>query len=216
MATKTTPSATPARKGSASTEVVLGQAAQKISKAVAELNSAADTVNKLVSKSEELTLQVANKETQIAELHVQFEEKARQAEVEFELTMKANAEKLVTDYLREGGKVAVSTSDLEALKQELTAVKNGAEAETNKAVAIVANTLKSQYESEVKLLQSENRAVAVENTSKIAVLEDKNKFLDQQVTKLYAQLDAERAAGTERARAGSVGAINFGSDSNRK
>ena len=35
------------KKASASTEIVLGQAAQQISKAVNELNAATETVNKL-------------------------------------------------------------------------------------------------------------------------------------------------------------------------
>jgi hypothetical protein len=44
---------------------------------------------------------------------------------------------------------------------------------------------------------------------------EKNKFLEEQVTKLYQQLDAERAAGIERAKAGSIGNITVG-DTNRK
>ena len=65
------------------------------------------------------------------------------------------------------------------------------------------------------MLHSENKAIAAENASKIGVLAEKNKFLDEQVTKLYAQLDAERNAGIERAKAGSVGSINIG-DGTRK
>lgn len=132
---------TTTKKASASTEIVLGQAAQQIAKAVTELNAATSTVGQLVSQAEELTLQVANKESQIADLEVQYAEKARQAEVEFDL-------------------------------------------------------------------HSENKAVAAENSAKIGTLATQNKFLEEQVTKLYLQLDAERAAGIERAKAGSVGSIN--------
>lgn len=203
MAGKTT-----TKKGSVSTEAILGQAAQQITKAVSELNSATATVGQLVSQAEELTLLVSNKESQIAELEVQYAEKARQADVELDLSMKANAERVVSDYLRTNGKLAVTTSDWNSLQKELTDTKAGAEAETKKQVAQVANSLKSQYENDIRFLQSENKAVAAENASKIGVLAEKNAFLDQQVTKLYQQLDAERAASIQRAQASSVGSIN--------
>ncbi len=77
-----------------------------------------------------------------------------------------------------------------------------------KEVATVAATLKSQYENEIKLIHSENKAIAAENAAKIGTLATQNEFLQEQVTKLYAQLDAERSAGIERAKAGSVGSIN--------
>lgn len=210
MATKTT-----TKKASLTTEVVLGQAAQQITKAVSELNAATTTVTQLASQAEEMTLLVANKETQIADLEVQFAEKARQAEVEFELNMKANADRVLTEYLKSNGKVAVTTSEWTSLQKELADTKANAEAETHKRVSIAVNAAKAQYENDIKLLHSENKAVSVENSSKIGVLTEKNAFLEEQVTKLYKQLDAERAAGIERAKAGSVGSINVGS-SDRK
>lgn len=211
MATK--PTAT--KKASQSTEIVLGQAAQQIAKGVSELNSASATIAKLVQASEDLSLQVANKETQIAELDVQFAEKARQKEVELDLDFKANQDRVVTSYLTENGKVAISKTDLANLQKELSDTKANAEAVTKKEVAIVTSSLKSQYENEIKLIQSENNTKSVENASKIGTLTEKAAFLETQVAKLYQQLDAERAAGIERAKAGSVGSINVGAD-NRK
>jgi len=206
---------TTTKKASATTEMVLGTAAQQITKVVAEMNSAAATLNELTSKAEDLTLQVANKESQIAELDVLYVEKARQAEVNFDIEMKANADRVIADVLKANNKVAIPVSELTALQKELSDTKANAEAETKKQVAQVANSLKSQYENDIRFLQSENKAVAAENASKIAVSGEKNKFLEEQVAKLYQQLDAERAAGTERAKAGSVGQINVGSE-NRK
>lgn len=210
MAGKTT-----SKRTSVSSEVVFGQAAQQINKAVTELNNATKTVTQLVSQIDDLTLQVSNKEAQIAELSVQYAEKARQAEVEFELNMKANSERIVTEYLRANGKESILTSELKALRQELETVKANTEAETKRQVAEVTNMLKSQFENDLRFIQSENKAVAAENASKIGVLAEKNKFLEEQVTKLYTQLDAERAAGIERAKAGSIGNITVG-DTNRK
>lgn len=200
--------ATNTTKKSATTELVLGQAAQQIAKGVNELKSASETIAKLVSQSEDLSLQVANKEEAIAALEVQYAEKARQADVDLELSMKANTDRVVTAYLTENGKVAISKADLASLQKELADTKANAEAITKKEVAIVTNALKSQYESEIKLMQSENKAVGAENAANLKALVDKNALLESQVAKLYQQLDAERVAGIERAKAGSVGSIN--------
>ena len=136
------PKTTTSKKESASTELVLGQAAAQITKAVNELNSAVETVNKLALQAEDLTLKVANKETQIAELDTIFAEKSRQSEVEFDLNMKAHAERVVSTYLNASNKVAVPSSELSTLQKELSDTKAGAENETKRQVAIVSNSLK--------------------------------------------------------------------------
>lgn len=200
------------KKASVTTEIVLGQAAQQLSKVVAELKSATETISDLASKSEDLTLQVANKEEAIASLDVQYAEKARQADVDLELSMKANTEKVVNEHLSSIGKVSISKTDLVALQKELADTKANADAETKKQVAIVASTLKAQYENEIKLIHSENKSTAAENASQIGVLKEKNTFLEGQVAKMYQQMDAERSASIERAKAGSVGSINVTSD----
>jgi aspartyl/asparaginyl-tRNA synthetase len=205
MAGKTT---TPARKASVTTEVVLGKAAQQIAKAVSELNAATESVNQLASKTEDLTLQVANKEEAIAALEVEYNERKRQSDVDLQLTMKSSAERLVNEYLTSNGYVSISANELNSLRSELEQTKSTTEAQIKKEVATVASTLKSQYENEIKLIQSENKAISAENAAKIGTLATQNKFLEDQVTKLYLQLDAERAAGIERAKAGSVGSIN--------
>ncbi len=203
------------KKASTGTEIVLGQAAQQITKAVLELNNSVKTVNEMALKSEELTLLVANKEQQIAELAIEFEEKKRQLNVELDLSFKADTDTVVNSYLRSTGKEAISATELQSLRNELSETKANADAQTKKELAVVVNTLKSQYENEIKLIHSENKAIFAENASKIGVLAEKNKFLDEQVGKLYLQLDAERNAGIERAKAGSIGSINVG-DGSRK
>lgn len=203
------------KKASVTTELVLGQAAQQITKAVTELNGVTGTIGKLAAQAEELTLQVANKEEAIAALEVAYAEKERQLNVDLDLSFKANTERVVSEFLRSTGKVSISGEELQNLRQELAETKANADAETKKQVAQATASIKSDYENAIKLLHSENKAVAAENAAKIGTLGTQNSFLQEQVTKLYAQLDAERQAGIERAKAGSVGSINIG-DGNRK
>lgn len=210
-----TPKKTTTKKTSVTTEVVLGQAAQQITKAVNELNQAVNTVNELSSQVEELSLLVSNKEAQIEELDVIYAEKARQAEVDLNLRLKFNAENVVLNWLRENGKTTISQTDLDKLNSELATVKNSVETEVKKAIAQTTSTIKTQYENEIKLIHSENKAMTAENSAKIGTLTTQNKFLESQVEKLYSQLEAERAAGTERAKAASIGSINL-NEPNRK
>jgi hypothetical protein len=203
-----TPKSTPARKASANTEVVLGQAAAQIAKAVNELKAATATVSTLSDQSEQLTMLVANKEEAISALEVEYAEKRRQADVELDLSFRANQERVVTQWLTSNGYTSIATSELTTLRSDLDTARTNTEATVKKEVATIVATLKTQYENEIKLIHSENKAVAAENSAKIGTLATQNKFLEEQVTKLYLQLDAERAAGIERAKAGSVGSIN--------
>jgi len=203
-----TPKSTTARKASANTEVVLGQAAAQIAKAVNELKAATATVSTLSDQSEQLTMLVANKEEAISALEVEYAEKRRQADVELDLSFRANQERVVTQWLTSNGYTSIATSELTTLRSDLDTARTNTEATVKKEVATIVATLKTQYENEIKLIHSENKAVAAENAAKIGTLATQNKFLEEQVTKLYLQLDAERAAGIERAKAGSVGSIN--------
>ena len=203
-----TPKSTPARKASANTEVVLGQAAAQIAKAVNELKAATATVSTLSDQSEQLTMLVANKEEAISALEVEYAEKRRQADVELELSFKANQERVVNQWLTSNGYTSIATSELTTLRSDLDSARTNTETIVKKEVATVAATLKTQYENEIKLIHSENKAIAAENAAKIGTLATQNVFLEEQVTRLYAQLDAERSAGIERAKAGSVGSIN--------
>jgi hypothetical protein len=203
------------KKATASTELVLGQAAQQITKAVAELNGATASIGKLSAQAEELTLQVANKEDAIAALEIAYKEKERQLSVDLDLSFKSNTDGVVTEFLKSNGKVSISSEELQSLRQDLAETKANAEAEAKKQVAQATATIKSDYENAIKLLHSENKAVAAENAAKIGTLETQNSFLKEQVVTLYAQLDSERSAGIERAKAGSVGSINIG-DGGRK
>lgn len=203
------------KKATASTELVLGQAAQQITKAVNELVLATGTISKLSEQAEELTLLVANKEEAIASLDVQFNEKERQLSVDLDLSFKSNTDRVVTEYLKSTGKVSIQSVELDSLRQELHDVKTNINDQIKREVNSVVSGVKSDYENSIKLLHSENKAIAAENSSKIIVLAEKNKFLEEQTVRLYAQLDLERQAGIERAKAGAVGSINIG-DGTRK
>jgi F0F1-type ATP synthase gamma subunit len=97
---------------------------------------------------------------------------------------------------------------LNQLRSDLSEARSNTEAQVKREVTEIATKLKTQYENEIKLIHSENKAIAAENAAKMGSLSTQNKFLEDQVVKLYDQLNSERQAGIERAKAGSVGSIN--------
>ena len=197
-----------AKKSNATTEVVIGQAAQQIAKATVELKNAFAQIEGLEEKSESLSLVVAGKEEKIAELDAEYAEKLRQKDVDLELQFKQNQENVVIKHLSEQNKVAISKAELNELRKELEVAKTDNLVSINEAVKAERNALTTSHEATIKLLQAEHKTATIENSAKISSLEEKNTFLQEQVDKLYSQLNAERDASIERAKAGSVGAIN--------
>ena len=202
------------RKTSTTAELVVGAAAQNIVKAIAELKSAADGVSKLAETSEALTLQLANKEAEIANLviakddtikalDVTYAEKERQLKVDLELSFKSNTKSVVDNYLASVRETSISTAELKTLRDSLAEATASSDKAISTAVATAVNAVKAQYESELKLIHAENKAVTASITAKLASLESENTSLSTQNDKLYNQIDLERAAGIERAKASS-------------
>lgn len=197
-----------ARKTNVATETVIGASAQALSKAVTEFKSAIAHVDGLEDRAAELSLQVANKTAEIEGLDTTYAEKLRQKEVEFGLQFKENSEKVVNEHLSANGKVAISKEDLKTLQSDLETAKSNTKKEVEAAVATVGNKMKSEHESAIKLLEANHKTNTIESTSRITTLTEKNEFLQKQVDQLIEQLNAERQASIERAKAGAVGAIN--------
>lgn len=212
MSTKpTTPGAkATAVKKSVTAEIVMGKAAQDLNKAVAEAMKATEGLGALVSHSEELTLTISNQEAKIEELDIQFAEKERQLQLDLDLKMKGNAEATVQAYLASNKQRSISLQE----HQEMVDKIAGAEALLTKTVAAetakVRNEETSRFNNEKKLLEAQHAATEAKNNAAISVMEEKVKFLEQQNAQLIDQINEERKASIERAKAGSIGNINLG------
>ena len=200
----------PVAKKSVSAEIVMGKAAIDLNKAVAEAMKATEGLGTLVSQSEDLTLTISNQEAQIEELDIQFAEKERQLQLDLELKMKGSAEKTVQEYLASNKQRSISLQEY----QEMTEKIAGAEALLTKTVtaetAKVRNEETARFNNEKKLLEAQHAATEAKNNASISVMEEKVKFLEQQNENLLDQINQERQASIERAKAGSIGNINLG------
>jgi hypothetical protein len=204
-----------AKTKSDNTDVVISSAAAALVKATASIQEAFKSIDGLNETSETLTRDIASKKAEVASLDEQYQTKARQAEVDFNLKLQETKDKTVTEYLKSVGKEAVDTSIYRALQNELTKVVAERDAEVKKAVAIENSRLTRDFNSEKALLQSQFETSTAKQLAQIESLTERNGALSNEIAKLFKEIEAQRALTAEVAKAGSVGSINVGTPNNR-
>jgi hypothetical protein len=204
-----------AKTKSDNTDVVISSAAAALIKATASIQEAFKSLDGLNETAETLTRDIAAKKAEIASLDEQYQTKARQAEVDFNLKLQETKDKTVTEYLKSVGKEAVDTSIYRALQNELTKVVAERDAEVKKAVAIENSRLTRDFNSEKALLQSQFETSTAKQLAQIESLTERNGALSNEIAKLFKEIEAQRALTAEVAKAGSVGSINVGTPNNR-
>ena len=181
-----------AAKKSDNTDVVISSAAAALVKATASIQEAFKSVDGLNETAETLTRDIASKKAEVAGLDEQYQIKARQAEVDFNLKLQETKDKTVNEYLKSVGKEAILSTEYREIVANYARSVSERDAEVKKAVAIEQNRLLREYSAEKSLLISHN-----------------------EIAKLFREIEAQRALTAEVAKAGSVGSINVGTPNNR-
>ncbi|QIW88561.1 hypothetical protein [Pseudanabaena phage PA-SR01] len=204
-----------AAKKSENTDVVISNAAAALVKATASIREAFTSVDGLNEIAETLARDIAAKKAEVASLDEQYQTKARQAEVDFNLKLQETKDKTVTEYLKSVGKQAVLTSEFVELQQAYAKAISERDTEIKKAVAIENSRLTRDYNSEKALLQSQFETASAKQLAQIESLTERNSALSNDIAKLFKEIEAQRALTAEVAKAGSVGSINVGTPNNR-
>lgn len=201
----------PAKKSSVTTEVVMGKAAQDLHKAVAEAMKATEGLKTMVEESENLALKIANQESRIEELDIIFSEKERQLVLDLELKMKGRTEETVQAYLSSNNQRSISIEEFNQMEAKIKDADANLVKTVSAETAKVRNEESSRFNNELKLKEAQFAANEAKNNASISVLEGKVEFLEAQNRQLLDQINAERQASIERARAGAIGTLNVGS-----
>jgi hypothetical protein len=195
-------------KGTAKTEAIIGAASNKIVTATKSLNDAVATALKLTETLDENALKIADQEEKLANLQTEYQNKRTQQHIDLDLAYKADQKQFADQYLGANGLVAVEKDEYVALQQEVEDLKqNFAEkvkAEIGKAEGIANSKAKAAEE----LAQAKYEAKEAGNLAEIKNLQAQLNFANQQIQVWKTQLDEERKAGVERAKAGAVGTIS--------
>lgn len=204
-----------AKTKSDNTDAVISSAAAALVKATASIQEAFKSIDGLNETAETLTRDIATKKAEVAGLDEQYQVKARQAEVDFNLRLQETKDKTVTEYLKSVGKEAVESSQYRHLQSELARAIVERNDEVKKAVAIENSRLTRDYNSEKALLQSQFETASAKQLAQIESLTERNGALSNEIAKLFKEIEAQRALTAEVAKAGSVGSINVGTPNNR-
>jgi hypothetical protein len=196
-------------KGTIETETIIGSAASKMQQSLKAYEQAQQQLAKLPELVEEYTLKITQAESKLNDLKVAYNERTRQFNVELDLHKRQSIEAVVDEYLQNEDKVAVKRTEYEKLVADLTAAVNNQEsvvkAEVAKANAIADNRNKSQMEireAQYSQKEAENKAQINSMTAQLAALRSENESWKR-------QLDDERKASVERAKASAIGSVNL-------
>ena len=203
-----------AAKKSDNTDVVISSAAAALVKATASIQEAFKSVDGLNETAETLTRDIASKKAEVAGLDEQYQIKARQAEVDFNLKLQETKDKTVNEYLKSVGKEAILSTEYREIVANYARSVSERDAEVKKAVAIEQNRLLREYSAEKSLL-IQNETATAKQLAQIESLVERNGALSNEIAKLFREIEAQRALTAEVAKAGSVGSINVGTPNNR-
>lgn len=204
------------KKANATTEVVVGSAAAKLNKGLAELKGTVEELQSLNMKAEDMQLAVVAGEERIKELETEFNEKLRAHNVEFELKVRENSLNVVREVLDSQQMVAVPKQELEQLRKELEELLRTTDERVKKEVGQATGIITARFDGEKKLLEAEYKAKEAQNLASIESLKTQVTSLQEQITMWKGQLDSEREASVKRAQAGSIGTLNVGGQEARR
>ena len=197
----------PARKGNSQTEMIIGSAVNDLKKVIAAAEGATKNVAKLAEEAEKQQGIIAQREDQIKELDVQFAEAKRQKEVKMELELKENERKAVDTILAKQDLVAVDKASYAKFQSDISTIKSEAETEAQKSVHAATGSMKKQHENDLALQKAGFEKEQATTSAQLANAQSQIKFLEEQVKLWKESVDAERAAGVERAKASSIGTL---------
>lgn len=203
------------KKGTKTTELVVGTAAVKLNQAVKSLQEAVAQASKLEETITGHVLKAEDLEGRISDLQNTYENSKKQMAFDMDLEYKSNQKAFAEKYLSVAGLTAVPTEDWQSVNSELNNIKTEFNNKVNSEVGKVRGQLESAFKQDKQILELAFQAKEADNNAKISQKDQQIAFLEKQAASWEAALNAERQAGIERARASSIGTLNVGSSTAR-
>jgi len=194
-------------KGTAKTEAIIGAASNKIVNATKSLNDAVATAVKLVETLDDNALKIADQEEKLANLNNEYNNKKTQQTIDLELAYKADKKRFVDEYLTDNDLVYVEKAKYDSLEQSVAEWEQKFNEKVDAEVGKASGIAKREAENAQKLAEANYQAKEAQNLAKIQNLEAQLKFANEQTAHWQTQLNEERRASVERAKASAVGSI---------
>lgn len=183
------------------TELILQSATKQLVATSTNLQKVMAELAKSVEAIEAQNQLITQNEAKIEELTTRYSEKAREAEVNFSLSLKENQKTAVDDILKEQGLTSIKNEELEALRKDLETVKNTFAEEVKKSENLLKAEHNAKMESLKNVMDLEKKAEMAELKGKLSSASEKNSLLETQIVSLREEIIAMRNAETERVKA---------------
>lgn len=157
---------------------------------------------------EELNEQVAIKSNLLKTLEVDVEKQARVNKIELDLKVRENEDGILNTILRARELVTIMPGDKRDLEEAAKANELTVKTAVSKAEAILKTALENKHDSEITKLDLEYKATTAESTAKINNLEEKVKFLEEQLKASEDRAAAKLQAEIKIAEAGTGITVN--------
>jgi transcriptional regulator with GAF, ATPase, and Fis domain len=200
----------PAKKGSRTTEIVIGAGAAKLETVLKGITSGIEILNKLPETIKTTTLEVVNLEDKIGSLKQQLTNEIAQNKIEIEQAYNSNKREFVDKWLEDNNMTVIETDELDEMKTELEDLAKDKADAINQAVAAATGAMKKENDHALALAKAENEKKEASNTAEITQLKAQNKFLEEQVGHWKTMLESQQKAETERAKYGQISTLNVG------
>lgn len=192
------------KKGTQKTEAIIGTAATKLAAAVKGIQEASQTAVQLEQTLTDYNLKVTDLEGKISGLEQDYQNKKAQQEFQLNLDFKTAQKQFAEKFLQENGYIAVVVEDNTKLKQDYESLKANFDKEVTSKIAAATNSIQSNVENKMKILEAEYKAKEASNLAKIEQLTQQLEFANNMAAKWEKQLNDERQASIERSKSQSA------------
>lgn len=184
-----------------SVNLVLDRANKTLQATVANLAKTAADLTTLVQQSEAVSLQIEDKNAELAALQAANDTAFREGAAELRLRVKEDRDTVLTQLMTDAGLARISGENLTALQTNLAEALRKDEAELKTAVAQAVAAAQREAKATAMEVAAKNSVENAGKDAQITSLTDKLAFMSQQVVNLQAQIEAERSTRLSIAQA---------------
>ena len=180
---------------------VSNQANDKLVKIAADVTKVVELLNTSVSEHQDLTYKIADAKLELDKIELDIKEKRRVAELDLDLELKANSLKKANEILTAQGFSSVKSDEYSKLVSDHTDLKLTFNEKVTAETAKAEKAAQASAAIQIRQKEMELQVKEAANVAAITSLTKENQILQTQAATYLQQLNDERKARIEEAKA---------------
>lgn len=141
------------------------------------------------------------KENELNSIAVSTKDAVREAAIELDFAIRENENKVLTNLMSKYGYAAITEEQMNALQNALAAAQSVNVDDIAKAVEAKTSSIYAAHNAQMAALKAAQAVEIANTTAELKAAQMQNTFMAQQVEDLRSQVEADRAARIEIAKA---------------